>query len=131
MSLLFFFLRIRLPPISTRTDTLLPDTTLFRSPPRLWLDEMARSARRVVRPRGHQYQHRHSGDQKAGLIGTEARVPLPDAGRAIDFSRSEEHTSELQSLMRISYAVLCLKKTNTTHTQNKTISRKTTSHTKQ
>src|SRR3546814_18826144 len=56
-------------------------------PPRLWLDEMARSARRVVRPRGHQYQHRHSGDQKAGLIGTEARVPLPDAGRAIDFSR--------------------------------------------
>src|SRR3546814_1105637 len=74
---------IRRPPRSTRTDTLFPYTTLFRSPPFL------------------------SGRSTAGLTGIdhlEARqVPLRTA-------RSEEHTSELQSLMRISYAVFCLKK---------------------
>src|SRR3546814_6669173 len=75
----FFFLMIRRPPISTRTDTLFPYTTLFRSPrPRR---ERARSHRR--------------------------ERPLSRAPRG---RRSEEHTSELQSLMRISYAVFCLKK---------------------
>src|SRR3546814_5697631 len=76
---------IRRPPRSTRTDTLVPYTTLFRSP---------RSARR-------------RGDAaKAPARGT-ADAPRPTARTP---ARSEEHTSELQSLMRISYAVFCLKK---------------------
>src|SRR3546814_21083389 len=77
----FFFLMIRRPPRSTRTDTLFPYTTLFRSP--------ALTIKRVGSKRG------------SGAI---------DKGIAI--CRSEEHTSELQSLMRISYAVFCLKKKN-------------------
>src|SRR3546814_9933626 len=71
---------IRRPPRSTRTDTLFPYTTLFRS-------------------RGHHRRPR----------GRRRRSPARAAARAGD--RSEEHTSELQSLMRISYAVFCLKKT--------------------
>src|SRR3546814_9270941 len=81
----FFFLMIRRPPRSTRTDTLFPYTTLFRS------------------AEGRQCQHRRG-----------PRGVLPDdfADRHAGFCqhRSEEHTSELQSLMRISYAVFCLKK---------------------
>src|SRR3546814_4962391 len=80
-----FFLMIRRPPRSTRTDTLFPYTTLFRSSAgRLW--SRARSCGRACRhlPRS------------SGSCGQSAR--------------SEEHTSELQSLMRISYAVFCLKK---------------------
>src|SRR3546814_19849038 len=83
---LFFLLMIRRPPRSTRTDTLFPYTTLFRS-----------------------------------LLGEEAWQMLSElrgerrTGRS---ARSEEHTSELQSLMRISYAVLCLKqKRKKTQTQ--------------
>src|SRR3546814_7776401 len=83
----FFFLRIRLPPRSTRTDTLLPYTTLFRSP---------RCAGRAA------YRERARG---TGC----PRRPLPSRDRR-GGRRSEEHTSELQSLMRISYAVFCLKK---------------------
>src|SRR3546814_1416613 len=80
---------IRRPPISTRTDTLFPYTTLFRSV-RVWTGfspaaALVRSRRGVVAPCG------------SWTSGT-----LP--------SRSEEHTSELQSLMRSSYAVFCLKK---------------------
>src|SRR3546814_9863687 len=82
-----FFLMIRRPPRSTRTDTLFPYTTLFRS--------------RLGRSR---YQ-RH-GLHSAGDGGPRGRR---QAARA-DRRRSEEHTSELQSLMRISYAVFCLKK---------------------
>src|SRR3546814_7926534 len=79
---------IRRPPRSTRTDTLFPYTTLFRSP---W----------------HQPQHRLPvfGDDQPALP---RRRPLDQLHRR--GLRSEEHTSELQSLMRISYAVFCLKK---------------------
>src|SRR3546814_7826397 len=82
---------IRRPPRSTRTDTLFPYTTLFRS--------FARQRRGRTAP--------------AHRIDT-APLPLPGAGRAGRSVawRSEEHTSELQSLMRISYAVFCLKKKN-------------------
>src|SRR3546814_5843491 len=80
--MLFFFLMIRRPPRSTRTDTLFPYTTLFRSPARISRTSCSRS----------------SAPRKAASVMR---------GSA---SRSEEHTSELQSLMRISYAVLCLKK---------------------
>src|SRR3546814_3157323 len=88
---------IRRPPRSTRTDTLFPYTTLFRSRP-----------------------GRHAG--AGGRIGADAQeqqlgqAPLRSFQTALaalwplDRLRSEEHTSELQSLMRISYAVFCLKK---------------------
>src|SRR3546814_4165693 len=96
---LFFFLMIRRPPRSTRTDTLFPYTTLFRSPApspgahhRGRIDRRA-SGRQPRRPGG-------SKEQKAAT----AKWSGPGPGR------SEEHTSELQSLMRISYAVFCLKK---------------------
>src|SRR3546814_2420148 len=72
---------IRRPPRSTRTDTLFPYTTLFRS----------------------------ARDQKFE-IGERVRVYMRRDGAARVAKRSEEHTSELQSLMRISYAVFCLKK---------------------
>src|SRR3546814_1613169 len=79
---------IRRPPRSTRTDTLFPYTTLFRSSNRCWPR---------VRPR------RSPAAASLNLAGV-------NRGRPIPTERSEEHTSELQSLMRISYAVFCLKK---------------------
>src|SRR3546814_15428704 len=85
---LFFFLMIRRPPRSTRTDTLFPYTTLFRS--------VRRGAALGVACEG-------SGRRRL-LSGVARPAMRPDA------RRSEEHTSELQSLMRISYAVFCLKK---------------------
>src|SRR3546814_2064203 len=92
---------IRRPPRSTRTDTLFPYTTLFRS----GQDIRAAQPRRVA---GHQ-QSAADDDPRAGA----ARHPLSDRGRGAGGKRSEEHTSELQSLMRISYAVFCLKKKKT------------------
>src|SRR3546814_15485636 len=87
-SLLFCFLMIRRPPRSTRTDTLFPYTTLFRS---------------------LLYQIRRCSAPCVGRIDETDYVEL--VRDAQDFlGRSEEHTSELQSLMRISYAVFCLKK---------------------
>src|SRR3546814_4168907 len=83
--LFFFFLMIRRPPRSTRTDTLFPYTTLFRSP--------------VAR-----------GCRLCQAAGVEPRHPLLGLRHLRRHHRSEEHTSELQSLMRISYAVFCLKK---------------------
>src|SRR3546814_962976 len=93
-SLLFFFLMIRRPPRSTRTDTLFPYTTLFRSV----YCARERAARRPETPCCHRHGCR---DRRS------ASPPAPD--------RSEEHTSELQSLMRISYAVFCLKKKDIIH----------------
>src|SRR3546814_14234989 len=93
--LFFFFLMIRRPPRSTRTDTLFPYTTLFRS-----LGDVER------------------GEPFGETIIREQRLVHARPARAerrvkhvVEASeRSEEHTSELQSLMRISYAVFCLKK---------------------
>src|SRR3546814_16938219 len=87
-----FFLMIRRPPRSTRTDTLFPYTTLFRSR-RTAPGTDPRMGKRAAGP-GSSAAERQLLDQ--------ASPGLPD--------RSEEHTSELQSLMRISYAVFCLKK---------------------
>src|SRR3546814_1245884 len=102
---------IRRPPRSTRTDTLFPYTTLFRS-----------HRRPAARPEVH--LAREDGDRVVGVDREEgvdlvrrhrlAEVPVgrPGAGRQ---GRSEEHTSELQSLMRISYAVFCLKQKKITY----------------
>src|SRR3546814_6511527 len=90
---------IRRPPISTRTDTLFPYTTLFRSRS---LVRRAAEPGECLQRRG---QARAVGLHRPLRRGCDARQQ-PDARLA----RSEEHTSELQSLMRISYAVFCLKK---------------------
>src|SRR3546814_3585223 len=99
--LLFFFLMIRRPPRSTRTDTLFPYTTLFRSRPCAF---------------------RGLGPDDRRSVGCRNRSPArrAKAGRVTGLPRrSEEHTSELQSLMRISYAVFCLKKKNNTDQANR------------
>src|SRR3546814_11301454 len=107
-SFFFFFLMIRRPPRSTRTDTLFPYTTLFRSRP-LHGDAGGKDAR----------ARRDDADRLSGCrchVGRD--IKLDRAGDAVDHAlRSEEHTSELQSLMRISYAVFCLKK-KTKHKQH-------------
>src|SRR3546814_4906852 len=86
---------IRRPPRSTRTDTLFPYTTLFRS------------ARRKI-------LHGLASRQKEPVLRNEVSRPRRRCIRYFR-RRSEEHTSELQSLMRISYAVFCLKKKNKTY----------------
>src|SRR3546814_3700795 len=96
---------MRRPPISTRTDTLFPYTTLFRSPLPLLrpsvaaLDELARNY----------------GTSIVLCTATQPALAAPEFA-----GRSEEHTSELQSLMRISYAVFCLKKKTLKHTEQST-----------
>src|SRR3546814_8727272 len=113
---------IRRPPISTRTDTLFRDSTLFRSAQdrhqRPVVDELAALVEEggvvfvgfhdelasATDPRGDAEILRHAADQETRLAAGGLQQEGEDGGR------SEEHTSELQSLMRISYAVFCLKK---------------------
>src|SRR3546814_7344055 len=110
--LLFFFLMIRRPPRSTLTDTLFPYTTLFRS------IERADKARMIVDAADYYKllkQLMADAKERILLIGWDfdPRIALTpdDKGKGEPLGdRSEEHTSELQSLMRISYAVFCLKK---------------------
>src|SRR3546814_8978139 len=92
-----FFLMIRRPPRSTRTDTLFPYTTLFRS-------LVGRRVLLVVGP---------------GLLQDLLACQQPVVMLLVGVGRSEEHTSELQSLMRISYAVFCLKKKKQNHKNKK------------
>src|SRR3546814_5047585 len=106
---------LRRPPSSTRTDTLFPYTTLFRSP------------RHPYRPAAQMGPHpctprRAARDRNRAADAAGGQAPLPHRAlrydpaenprlcRRLSGDRSEEHTSELQSLMRISYAVFCLKK---------------------
>src|SRR3546814_5581820 len=94
---------IRRPPRSTRTDTLFPYTTLFRSC-------------RALGEQGGYCGHQDGKYENPPII--EGRRRTVDCGPhhgACNHPRSEEHTSELQSLMRISYAVFCLKKKKITH----------------
>src|SRR3546814_5227748 len=108
------FLRIRRPPRSTRTDTPFPYTTLFRS-----------VEIQVVAGRGAEDRHLvERGVGAGGNLLLTARQPVDQQhgeevlalglqlAQQAEVGRSEEHTSELQSLMRISYAVFCLKKKN-------------------
>src|SRR3546814_3448661 len=105
---------IRRPPRSTRTDTLFPYTTLFRS--RVALADLAAGNGRKAGVE-HNAQRRHELRVVAEAHG-ELRIVGQHGVRAGQdrAARSEEHTSELQSLMRISYAVFCLKKKPKTHT---------------
>src|SRR3546814_6294146 len=93
---------IRRPPRSTRTDTLFPYTTLFRS--RRWPENRRSPYGAIIACRRRRFLRR---SQRTSFLQRPGR--LHDFGPCHD-SRSEEHTSELQSLMRISYAVFCLKK---------------------
>src|SRR3546814_9147639 len=105
---IFFFLMIRRPTRSTRTDTLVPDTTLFRS--------MSGGEQQMVAvARGISLQTTSRSTPPKTAV-TMPRITAMSAGIAASSAicvptavRSEEHTSELQSLMRISYAVFCLK----------------------
>src|SRR3546814_3714932 len=91
---------IRRPPRSTRTDTLFPYTTLFRS-------AVARDRHRLDVPLGLDEVLARAGRRVDALEAREVATVVRQR------QRSEEHTSELQSLMRISYAVFCLKKKKT------------------
>src|SRR3546814_9723020 len=93
---------IRRPPRSTRTDTLCPYTTLFRS-------------------LGDPLRDRSTISVRYALPVTAFLEWICAGGPAPRQARSEEHTSELQSLMRISYAVFCLKKKNNTPTSTHTL----------
>src|SRR3546814_7070331 len=101
---------IRRPPRSTRTDTLFPYTTLFRSRQPRGLPAARRAAGhrpRALGGRARRCRRRCRRSDGRHVQRDAPDVPADDAG---DDGRSEEHTSELQSLMRISYAVFCLKK---------------------
>src|SRR3546814_10326938 len=104
-----FFLIIRLPPVSTRKDTLFPYTTLVRS---LLQDSIGKERRPLSWVVGDQ------GVYKANFPSRRETLRPERSAQTTLRTRSEEHTSELQSLMRISYAVFCLKKKNksTTYT---------------
>src|SRR3546814_1927747 len=98
---------IRRPPRSTRTDTLFPYTTLFRSTAAVPGGEDAAGDARSRRRRP---EAAHQDDRPVQRQGKECHRPLRHPRPRPWRRRSEEHTSELQSLMRISYAVFCLKK---------------------
>src|SRR3546814_6995950 len=115
---------IRRPPRSTRTDTLFPYTTLFRSDYYQIVLEP-----RMARLRTLRWSDIYLNQQLDDIIRQLLRLadldePYSSPGAPYDYriaasplaARSEEHTSELQSLMRISYAVFCLKKKTTQHT---------------
>src|SRR3546814_943377 len=109
---------IRRPPRATRTDTLFPYTTLCRSP----VDHGVPDHSRRVEPRLAGSKHLSAkicgGWVKGRSQIVHVKTPLPCCDEAMTASairRSEEHTSELQSPMRLSYAVFCLKKTKSNH----------------
>src|SRR3546814_5924250 len=122
---------IRRPPRATRTDTLFPDTTLFRFPdrgnarqradgvqPGQFPEQLLRFYRLSEQQRLRQfhaqrprlYRHRESDDVQRRDHQISRRNLQSELSASVGTGRSEEHTSELQSLMRISYAVFCLKK---------------------
>src|SRR3546814_5316186 len=117
---------IRRPPRSTRTDTLCPYTTLFRSPASLSIARTMRNAmsRRIALKRPKSEELKQLEDEIArleslGNADADMLVRLREERDRLERRRSEEHTSELQSLMRISYAVFCLKKKTTNNTNDR------------
>src|SRR3546814_5911375 len=131
----FFFLMIRRPPRSTRTDTLFPYTTLFRSDQQMQACTRAFDGSEVARVvTEHFLVPVFENLQQQLALGREVLVDrsFDDADARRDLGhrsllvalpaehRSEEHTSELQSLMRLSYAVFCLKNKRHNHHKQKT-----------
>src|SRR3546814_3176544 len=116
---------IRRPPRSTRTDTLLPYTTLFRSVREALLRELKRGGQAYFLH--NEVETIHNRRARLEELVPEARITvahgqmpereLEQVMKGFYQQRSEEHTSELQSLMRISYAVFCLKKKKTKKTK--------------
>src|SRR3546814_2779257 len=112
---------IRRPPRSTRTDTLFPYTTLFRS---LWFatwEGLVRYNGQEFRTfGGREIPELRDNGIRAVAVGASGNLLVATSRGGVSVRRrgvrSEEHTSELQSLMRISYAVFCWKKKNTTYT---------------
>src|SRR3546814_7119589 len=133
LCVIFFLLMIRRPPRSTRTDTLFPYTTLFRSEPaQLYLNAEEWDAR-IGSHAAHLTTpfHEPESEQVVDFGVDNARDFAPERAQNANVyeavgkhiaslqraDRSEEHTSELQSLMRISYAVFCLKKKKNKNTK--------------
>src|SRR3546814_1875879 len=114
--LFFFFLMIRRPPRSTRTDTLFPYTTLFRSVQTGIAKGKAINGAAITLP------YLRVANVQDGHVDLSVIKTITLKPSEVDrYSRSEEHTSELQSLMRISYAVFCLKKTKRNKTTENTL----------
>src|SRR3546814_7703984 len=113
---------IRRPPRSTRTDTLFPYTTLFRSSPKCQ-SSCASLGPRALSRSSIAHCGEFPAEQRRHVVAQDFVVSVrkqlgpryhsPGHGDDEVHHRSEEHTSELQSLMRLSYAVFCLKKNNT------------------
>src|SRR3546814_8440702 len=118
----FFFLRIRRPPRSTLTDTLLPYTTLVRSSTFALQAAISGSPAVPTLPKAGE-----SSTQTTTTTNPEGASDKTDANSGgaekggDNTARSEEHTSELQSLMRISYDVFCVKKKNKIHNQTSNV----------
>src|SRR3546814_9939114 len=120
---------IRRPPRSTRTDTLFPYTTLFRSSeikPLRWVDTNGNGVQDPAPDDcwedGGKQGNGGADDVVQYTVSMQFNRVLPvwkmlGQPQSTTLTRSEEHTSELQSLMRISYAVFCLKKKKKTHNQ--------------
>src|SRR3546814_10253956 len=106
-----FFLMIPLPPRSTRTDTLVPYTTLFRSQ-----HANRDRAMKMLKARMYEAEMQRRNSAKQAVEDSKSDIEWGNQIRSyvLDQSRSEEHTSELQSLMRISYAVFFLQKKHNT-----------------
>src|SRR3546814_3860017 len=114
---------IRRPPRSTRTDTLFPYTTLFRSTNKGSLEEFLKNYNQIeeiIAKYGSIYQTtssiEHTSRPRRHISNAKLSEMLFRNEKITE--RSEEHTSELQSLMRISYAVFCLKKKNNNNKQS-------------
>src|SRR3546814_5031338 len=101
---------IRRPPRSTRTDTLFPYTTLFRSHLGEFDDAPGDQPRDLGEADLHAVRPLHDEILPLIVVARLVQIGVQELARHIHHARSEEHTSELQSLMRISYAVFCLKK---------------------
>src|SRR3546814_5177717 len=108
---------IRRPPRSTRTDTLFPYTTLFRS---------SENFAQLVQIEADALVGRIGDQDRNQPLGPRDDIGPVEPALALATARSEEHTSELQSLMRISYAVFCLKKKNINTTNRAQITNNST-----
>src|SRR3546814_8786403 len=119
---------VRRPPRSTRTDTLFPYTTLFRSHGLVepGFEEVLAEFRTNFTDRGDVGASLAVYVEGRPVVDLWGGVADPTSGTAWDEDRSEEHTSELQSLMRISYAVFCLKKKEIQKLKNKSLQHKIT-----